>query len=225
MFRGHIHRTCLSSRRLFPDGSASFVPNEISNHVAKYILLSGQSFRHVESDEFQQFVKAISEKPVALPSRYSVKKKILEMSEEVMSRIEAEVSVCGDGRNSVKFFQIKPMVVKKSGALVVDFGKHVVDYLSVFYVYVKLDAERGDTRQLFRNESSSSAPELRVVPFAFRPTNEKKTALHVKNMIVSAAARFSISEDEIRALTLVSDGGANLVSTGKQFFDNCELWR
>ncbi|KAF1768073.1 hypothetical protein GCK72_008034 [Caenorhabditis remanei] len=95
-------------------------------------------------------------------------------------------------------FQISPYVKNGTATLVLDFGKHVNDFLSSFVSYISID-EHGE-------------PFLKILPYSFTPMFD------VKDLLVQSGSKFGLMEHEVLSMHIVSDGASNLSSMGKRFF-------
>ncbi|EFP12080.1 hypothetical protein CRE_30069 [Caenorhabditis remanei] len=100
--------------------------------------------------------------------------------------------------------EISPYVKNGTATLVLDFGKHVNDFLSSFVSYISID-EHGE-------------PFLKILPYSFTPMFDVKTAINVKDLLVQSGSKFGLMEHEVLSMHIVSDGASNLSSMGKRFF-------
>lgn len=160
----------------------------ITDSLAKYCLRSGRSYNHMVSEPMKTFVIDIlnsissgygEDASKQLPSRNTVKKVSEEMSRKLIKR-------------SIEF--IRPFVAKGRVNLLLDHGKHVVNYLSVYASFVD------DNFQ------------LQIVPLAFIPATEGKSGSETAKLVINRLVEYGWKKEEVTGCTCTADGALGTLS-------------
>ncbi|EGT38413.1 hypothetical protein CAEBREN_10242 [Caenorhabditis brenneri] len=115
-----------------------------------------------------------------LPSAHWLRNQVESKGEEIFRKIANELAV---------------PIEKKEACLVLDFGKKVHDFLSVFITFIDRSGEK---------------PQLKALPFMFMPIFGSKRAEQVVEYILDGGERLNFTRDQILSLRIVGDGGSNI---------------
>ncbi|CAL2041547.1 unnamed protein product [Caenorhabditis brenneri] len=169
--------------------------NLLKNELVTYIMKTGVSFHHVASDTFRSMAKTlvsigssdVDVDSLKLPSQEWLREQVEMKGAEIFKKIAEEISIPAKAQEC---------------CLVIDFGKKIYDFLSVFVVYVN----RGTVK-----------PELQVLPFMFMPIFRNKTTEQIVEYIVEGGERLGLSREEVISMRLVGDGASNIKKLKEHF--------
>ncbi|UMM21966.1 hypothetical protein L5515_003418 [Caenorhabditis briggsae] len=162
--------------------------SKITRALAKHALRTGNSFNYMGGDCMRDLVIDVAnatgsgisgkEAKAQIPHRQTIQTHTLRFSDELIKRA---------------FGELKPYVGKQRVNLIVDHGKIVSNYLSMFASYID------DTFK------------LRLLPIGFIPSTDSKTGADTADAIIDRLQSVGWSEEEARACSITADGAlANL---------------
>ncbi|ULT94308.1 hypothetical protein L3Y34_003646 [Caenorhabditis briggsae] len=162
--------------------------SKITRALAKHALRTGKSFNYMGGDCMRDLVIDVAnatgsgifgkEAKAQIPHRQTIQTHTLKFSDELIKRA---------------FGELKPYAGKQRVNLIVDHGKIVSNYLSMFASYID------DTFK------------LRLLPIGFIPSADSKTGADTADAIIDRLQSVGWSEEEARACSITADGAlANL---------------
>uniref|UniRef100_A0A8R1ENK2 Dimer_Tnp_hAT domain-containing protein n=1 Tax=Caenorhabditis japonica TaxID=281687 RepID=A0A8R1ENK2_CAEJA len=122
-----------------------------------------------------------------MPSQEWLRKRAESDGQKIFEKIAQEIT------NPIK---------RNECCLVLDFGKKVYNFLSVFVVF------------LSRREETIN---FNVRPFMFMPTFEQKTTERIVEYIVEGGERMGLTREDVLKMSVVGDGAANIRKLGDYF--------
>uniref|UniRef100_A0A1I7U9S8 Dimer_Tnp_hAT domain-containing protein n=1 Tax=Caenorhabditis tropicalis TaxID=1561998 RepID=A0A1I7U9S8_9PELO len=117
-------------------------------------------------------------------------------------RVEIEDSLV-----SGEYSEITKPIRRKECCLVLDYGKKVYNFLSVFAVFL---------------DRTGTSPMIKTQPFMFMPTFEQKTTERIVEYIIEGGERLGLSREQVLSMRVVGDGAANIRKLG-DFFESYSL--
>ncbi|CAO4378668.1 unnamed protein product [Caenorhabditis nigoni] len=186
----HVKKECIS---LIKAQASDLAPE-----VLLYCMESGSSFNSLDSEKFQKLIRSICIKcapsidvdNIIIPSRKTLRTLFV----EEYANIHEEIGK-----------KIREQAKRKTCSLLLDFGTHFHQFLSVFAVFP---------------EETENEIQLRVLPYAFKASMDEKTAENVRDMLVESGEGLGLSREEVLRMNLVTDGAKNLEKMGKLYFGN-----
>ncbi|CAL2041950.1 unnamed protein product [Caenorhabditis brenneri] len=175
------------AKRQFTKQQAS----KIADALAKHALVTGKSFNYVGGDAMKDLVIDIvnstgngnygPEARSQIPHRQTIQKHSLILSEKLIARAYEE---------------LKPHVGQRVN-LLVDHGKIVVNYLSMFASFL------------------DDSFQLKLIPIAFIPCTDGKSGADTAKVMLERLKSFGWSEEEARSCSVTADGA--LMKLGDHF--------
>ncbi|CAL2028759.1 unnamed protein product [Caenorhabditis brenneri] len=162
--------------------------SKITRALAKHALRTGKSFNYMGGDCMRDLVIDVAnatgsgifgkEAKAQIPHRQTIQTHTLKFSDELIKRA---------------FGELKPYVGKQRVNLIVDHGKIVSNYLSMFASYI------------------DDSFKLRLLPIGFIPSTDSKTGADTADAIIDRLQSVGWSEEEARSCSITADGAlANL---------------